>query len=137
LGASWMLLGPDREAARAKLLKLHDSKNEAIASIAMAQSWRLVPPLETSAKLAEWFEFRDRLIEPLQIGPTEFIAERCARTGMIDLAIGQWSRIATMHSNRSHRAWNALNAAARTLNQQNRAEEANRFLTWAEEFRAQ
>lgn len=137
LGASWMLLGPDREAARAKLLKLHDSKNAAIASIAMAQSWRLVPPLETSAKLAEWFEFRDRLIEPLQIGPTEFIAERCARTGMIDLAIGQWSRIATMHSNQSHRAWNALNAAARTLNQQNRDEEANRFLTWAEEFRAQ
>ncbi len=137
LGASWMLLGSDREAARAKLSKLQSSKNAALASLAVAQSWRLVPPLETPAKLAEWFEFRDRLIEPLQIGPTEFIAERCARTGMIDLALGQWSRIATVHSSHSHRAFNALSAAARTLNQRSRSEEAKRFLTWAEEFKPQ
>ncbi len=137
LGVSWMLLGPDREAAGAKLAKLQNSRNANIAALANAQSWRLVPPLETTAKLEEWFDFRARLIEPLQIGPTEFIAERCARTGKIDLAIGQWSRIATLHTNQPYRIWNALNAAARILKQHDRAEEAKRFLSWAEEFKAQ
>lgn len=136
LGASWLLLGPDRDAARATLTKLQSSKNETIAALATAQTWRIVPPLETKAKVGEWMEFRDRLLEPLQIGPTEFIAERCARTGMIDLAIGQWSRIATLHSDRPHRVAAALNAAARTLTQQNRMEEAKRFQSWAEEFGA-
>lgn len=137
LGASWMLLGPDRENARAQLSKLQSSKNQAIASLAVAQGWRLVPPLETPTKLAEWFAFRDRLLEPLQVGPTEFIAERCARTGMVDIAVGQWSRIATMHADQPHRAFNALTAAARTLNQTNRGEEAKRFIAWADEFKAQ
>ncbi len=137
LGASWLLLGPDRDAARATLTKLQKSDRETIAALATAQTWRLTPPLETSEKVTEWFAFRDKLIEPLQIGPTEFIAERCARTGMIDLAIGQWSRVATLHSDRPHREAAALNAAARTLTQQGRTEEAKRFQNWAEEFKAQ
>ncbi len=136
LGASWLLLGQDRDAARATLTKLQNSDRATIAALATAQTWRLTPPLETSAKVAEWFAARDKLIEPLQIGPTEFIAERCARTGMIDLAIGQWSRVATLHSDRAHRAAAALNAAARTLAQQGRTEEAKRFQNWAVEFNA-
>ena len=134
LGASWMLLGPDRDAARAKLLKLQSSKQEPIATLAVAQAWRLVPPPETKAKLSEWLEFRDRLIQPLQIGPTEFLAERLARVGMIDQAIGQWSRIATMHPDIPHRASMALSSAQSLLTQQGRPEEAKRFQMWAEQF---
>ena len=137
LGASWLLLGPDSDAARAALGKLQNSKQATVAALATAQTWRLVPPLEAKEKIGEWLEFRDRLLEPLQIGPTEFIAERCARTGMIDLAIGQWSRIATVHADRPHRVFAALNAASRTLGQQGRADEAKRFQAWAEEFKPQ
>lgn len=134
LGASWLLLGPDSEAARAKLLKLQSSKVEAIAALATAQTWRLVPPPESEGKLSEWLEYRGRLITPLQIGPTEFLADRLARVGLIDQAIGQWSRIATIHADRPHHAALALTAAQRLLTQQGRNEEARRFQTWAEQF---
>jgi len=136
LGASWLLLGADREAARAKLLKLQKSKLEPIAAIAAAQAWRLVPPPETESKMSEWFEFRDRCIPPLQLGPTEFLADRLGRTGSIDLAIGQWSRIATLHADRPHRAAAALAAAQRLLLQQGRPEEAARFGVWLEKFQS-
>lgn len=136
LGASWLLLGPDREPARAKLLKLQGSKLEVIAGLAVAQGWRLVPPPETESKLSKWLEYRDRLIQPLQIGPTEFLADRLARVGMIDQAIGQWSRIATIHGDRPHRAAVALAAAQRLLTQQGRLDEAKRFQEWAEQFAA-
>ena len=134
LGASWLLLGPDREAARAKLLKLQSSKVEPIAALAAAQAWRLVPPPETESKIPEWLEYRDRLIQPLQIGPTEFLADRFGRVGLADLAIGQWSRIATLHADRPHRAALALAAAQRLLTQQGRIDEAKRFQAWAELF---
>ena len=137
LGASWLLLGPDSESARGKLLKLQSSKVEPIAALAVAQAWRLVPPPETEGKITEWLEYRNRLIEPLQIGPTEFLAERLARVGMIDQAIGQWSRIATVHADRPHRAAVALTAAQRVLTQQGRADEAKRFQAWAEQFKLQ
>jgi len=134
LGASWLLLGPDGDAARAKLLKLRSSKIEPIAALAVAQAWRLVPPPETEGKFPEWCEYRNRLIQPLQIGPTEFLADRLARVGMIDQAIGQWSRIATIHADRPHHATLALAAAQRLLTQQGRTDEAKRFQVWAEEF---
>jgi hypothetical protein len=137
LGASWLLLGPDGDAARGKLLKLQNSKVETISALAVAQAWRLVPPSETEDKIAEWLEYRGRLIEPLQIGPTEFIADRLARVGMIDQAIGQWSRIATLHADHPHRAAMALMAAQRLLTQQGRPEEAKRFQVWAEQFKLQ
>jgi hypothetical protein len=134
LGASWLLLGPDTESARGKLSKLQNSKIETIAALAVAQAWRMVPPPETESKISEWFEYRDRLIEPLQVGPTEFIAERLARVGMHDLAVGQWSRIATLHADHPYRAAAALTAAQRMLTQQGRADEAKRFQIWAEQF---
>ncbi len=134
LGASWLLLGSESGTARAKLLKLQSSKVEPIAALAVAQAWRIVPPPETEAKLSEWLEYRDRLIQPLQLGPTEFIAERLARVGKIDQAIGQWSRIATFHADRPHHAALALDSAQRLLTQQGRANEAKRLQTWAEQF---
>ena len=134
LGASWLLLGPDRDAARAKLLKLQNSKVEPIAALAVAQAWRLVPPPETESKISEWLEYRDRLIQPLQIGPTEFLADRFGRVGLTDLAIGQWSRIAALHADRPYRAALALASAQRLLTQQGRPEEAKRFQVWAEQF---
>ena len=134
LGASWLLLGPDGDAARAKLRKLQSSKIEPIAALALVQAWRLVPPPETAGKLSEWLEYRDRLIQPLQIGPTEFLADRMARVSMTDQAISQWSRIATIHADRPFRAALALASAQRLLSQQDRPDEAKRFQEWAELF---
>ncbi len=68
LGASWLLFGAEHESAQATLTKLQSSKREPIAVLAVAQSWRLVPPPNTEAKLSDWLEFRDRMLEPLQLG---------------------------------------------------------------------
>jgi hypothetical protein len=136
VGASWLLLGAESEAARRKLVRLQTSKREPIAALAVVQGWRLVSPSDTAAKLPGWFDYRDRLIEPLQIGPTEFLADRLSRIGMTELAIGQWSRIASVHPGRYHRGAKALQAAQVQLQQQGRTEESKRLQAWIEQLQA-
>jgi hypothetical protein len=136
LGASWLLLGAEGATAQAKMAQLQKSKLAPIAALAVTQQWRLTPPSATVEKLQAWLDFRDRLLEPLQIGPTEFLAERLSRTGQIDLAIGQWSRIASLHAERYHRAAAALKAAQSQLQQQGRTEESKRLQAWIEQLQA-
>lgn len=74
-------------------------ENSAIAlNPAASQGWRLTLPPQTMSNLAGWLEQRDKLIPPLQLGPTEFIADRLMRIGQTDLAVGQWMRIASQHA---------------------------------------
>lgn len=136
LGASWLLLGDKANAAQARLAQLQKSKLAVIAVLAVAQSWRLTPPSTTMEKLVGWLDFRDRQLRPLQIGPTEFLADRLHRIGQADLAVGQWSRIASLHTDRYHRAAAALKAAQRQLQQQERIEEAKRLQAWIEQLQA-
>lgn len=132
LGASWLLLTPRRDVAKSALIALQSSENATLAKLATAQTWRLVPPPETMENLAEWKLFRDSLIEPLQIGPTELIADRLTRVGQIDLAIGEWMRIASVHGDRYHRASRALQTVAELLRRNDRNEEAKRLAPWIE-----
>lgn len=132
LGASWLLLTPRRDAAKSALIALQSSENGTLAKLATAQTWRLTPPPETMAKLDEWRQFRDSLIEPLQIGPTELIADRLTRVGQVDLAIGEWMRIASVHGDRYHRASRALQTVADLLRRSDRNEEAKRLAPWIE-----
>lgn len=134
LGASWLVLGADGEAAKRKLQQLQGSEVEAIAWLAVAQAWRWVPPPETESKMPAWFEYRDRLLEPLQVGPTEFLADRLSRVGMTELAIGQWSRIASVNEEQNHRANKALQTAQQRLRDQGRIEEAKRLQAWIEQL---
>ncbi len=134
LGASWLLLGADGQAAQRKLRQLQGSKTEPISALAVAQAWRLATPTETETNLAAWFEYRDRMLEPLQLGPTEFLADRLSRIGKIELAVGQWARIASVHAGRYHRASKALLAAQQRLQEQGRTEEAKRLQAWIEQL---
>ncbi len=136
LGASWLLLGSDAQAAKAKLSQLQKSKNSTIAALAVAQGWRLSTPASTMERLDAWLEYRDRLIQPLQLGPTEFIADRLARIEQADLAIGQWSRIATIHVDRYHRSAYARTEILKLLRQLQRDEEAKRLEAWIEQTQA-
>ncbi len=136
LGASWLLLGSDAQAAKAKLSQLQKSKNPTVAALAVAQGWRLTTPASTLERLDAWLEYRDRLIQPLQLGPTEFIADRLTRIGQEDLAIGQWSRIATIHADRYHRAAYARTEILKLLRQLQRDEEAKRLEAWIEQTQA-
>ncbi|MEZ6133831.1 MAG: hypothetical protein R3C53_02865 [Pirellulaceae bacterium] len=130
MGASWLLFSADSETARQALLQLQASENTTIAKLAVAQSWRIEPPPDTMGQLSQWLAFRDSLLEPLQLGPTEFLADRLMRVGQTDLAIGQWMRIATHPNKRHHRAVSSLESAASMFVQLGKTEEAEKVKLW-------
>ncbi len=136
LGTSWLLLGADSQQAQRKLMQLQNSKLETIAQLAVAQAWRLVAPPETETRLLAWFEYRDRLLTPLQVGPTEFLADRLSRIGRNELAIGQWSRIASVNRESYHRSSRALQTAQQRLQELGRTEEAKRLQSWIEQLKS-
>ena len=135
LGASWLLFTDQQPAAQAVITKLQASSNPVIAQLAVAQGWRLIPPPQTMSELSRWLEFRDKLLPPLQLGPTEFLADRLQRIGELDLAIGEWSRIGNQHSDQPVRAHTALASAAAQLKRIGRDDDAQRFETWMSELR--
>jgi hypothetical protein len=130
MGASWLLMSDELDKAKRTLVQLQSSSNPTLAKLAVAQSWRTVSPPETMHELSQWQEFRDQLLEPLQLGPTEFIADRLLRIGETELALGQWMRIATIHADRYHRAQVAMENAAARLTRLGREQEANRLQDW-------
>ncbi len=134
LGSSWLLNSHRTDEAKQRLEKLKAGTNKILAQLATAQLWRLVSPPETKSNLANWFEFRDRMLLPLQIGPTEFLADRLGRVSMSELAVGEWTRIATLHLERYHRASLALEAARNLLQRENRPLEAERYAAWIEQL---
>lgn len=129
LGASW-LLANNRAQAEQTLRKLKASKDPIIARLAVMQSWRLEPPPKSKTQITAWIAYRDKLLLPLQLGPTEFLADRLSRIGEQELALGQWSRIATLFPHRHFRAKRALTAAAAQLVQMQRDEEAEKINVW-------
>jgi hypothetical protein len=137
LGASWLLLHDQSGKASRIMTELKSSTPPSVAKLAVAQGWRLVPPPETMQRLNEWFTFRDQLLLPLQIGPTEFLADRLMRVGEPDLAIGQWMRIAATHPARYHRASQALEAAADQLRRLGRDKEMRKLESWAKQLRSE
>lgn len=115
LGASWLLLGEQGEQAKQRLQKLQSSTNRAVARMAAVQLWRAVPPTETTGRMQKWLEARDSLSLPMQLGPTEFLAERFSRIDRPELAIGEWLRVAATYPEQPHRAAMALEQAAERL----------------------
>ncbi|MCA9194338.1 MAG: hypothetical protein KDB03_21360 [Planctomycetales bacterium] len=120
MGASWLLLGPESQIAMHALQELRLSKNEAIAKLAVTQLWRISPPSETMQSLSNWRSYRDQLVLPIQLGPSEFLAERLFRIGQHDLALGEWSRIVAIHSEQPIRVARCREAIAKCLKQAGR-----------------
>jgi hypothetical protein len=105
LGASWLTGGEHRLAAIDKLKVLSTNSSSLISSYAKVQLWRVVPPEEIlSERFQEWTQQRDALPLPLQAGPTMLLAHRLAQANQSKLAVAEWLRIASMHSDRYHLA---------------------------------
>ncbi len=137
LGASWLLSGAKRPNAIERLEHLaKNSKSPLIGSYARAQLWRTVPPAEIlSDRIPRWLAERDKLLLPLQAGPTMLLADRLQQAGQTSLAIPEWLRIATMHSDRYHLATRAIPKASAALRAANRNEEADRVLSMLDSFK--
>ncbi len=101
LGAAWSLSGSQRLRAVEELKSLAQSKDTLIANYASIQLWRLTPADQIlSSELDRWIKVRDSMLLPLQAGPTALLATRLEQTGKAELALGEWLRILTLHSDR-------------------------------------
>ncbi len=137
LGASWLLLGEQTQLAKQRLQKLQSSSNRTIARLAAVQLWRTVPPPETSGRMQKWLEARDSLSLPMQLGPTEFLAERFSRVDKPALAIGEWLRIAATYTEHPHRAAMALEQAQERLSRTQAVDkelQTNSLKQWRDEL---
>ncbi|MCA9128945.1 MAG: hypothetical protein KDB22_17785 [Planctomycetales bacterium] len=135
IAASWLLLGERKAQAQTTLTSLKQSQVQVIAMLAGLQAWRLTPVTETKDRLVNWLAYRDSLPPPLQLGPTEFIADRLMRAGENDLAIGQWMRIAAQSSTQHHRVAQALESAANQLARSGHSATAQNLLPWIAQLR--
>lgn len=134
LGASWLLQSPDGQQAARVIGQLKSSSKAPVAQLATAQEWRLVPPPDTMRQVGKWMDFRDRMLLPLSLGPTEFLVERLARIGELDLAVGQAVWIATNGATDSIRVTRSLGRTVELLSAGGFQEEAQRVQDWIEEL---
>ncbi len=103
LGASW-LLGTNRdELAKETLGRLARSKSQTIAQFAVAQMWRTANPKQVSENVFAWQVQRDRLLPPLQLGPTITIAYKLERANLKEAALDEWLRAFSMARNNSRK----------------------------------
>lgn len=116
LGAAWSLSGAARPLAIEALEKLSKSQRPVIATYARAQLWRTIPPAEVfSEHYPRWVADRDKLLAPVQAGPTMLMADRLLQAGQPTLAVAEWMRVVTLHNDRYHLATKAVTNAVDAL----------------------
>jgi hypothetical protein len=98
IGASWLLASRDRQRALEVLQALAKDSHPAIRQLASAQQWRVLSASQfATEKLPEILATRDRMLFPLQIGPTFLIADRLEEADQNALALYQWQYLVTLH----------------------------------------
>jgi tetratricopeptide (TPR) repeat protein len=128
LGASWLLTGADRSKAESILRSLSQSKKPVIAQLATAQLWRTVPATEgISQKQIQWQTIRNKMLLPIQVGPTEVIADKLDQAGNAQQAVPEWLRIAIVHRDRYDAASRAIARAAKAKRDAGQEAEAKRI----------
>lgn len=137
LGAAWSVGGAKRTMALEKLESLgRSARSPLVTAYARAQLWRTVPPAEIlSDRLPRWISERDKLLVPAQAGPTMLLADRLEKAGQTSLAIPEWLRIATLHSDRYHLATKAIAKAAAALRAAGQEEQADRALSLLDPYK--
>ena len=128
IGASWLLNSGEAQSAQAILEQLSRSRKSPVTQLATAQLWRSVLPNQVAEQYAEWSAIRDRMLMPLQLGPTRTIADRLERTGKKDLGLQEWLRIVSLYPKHRVEFQQARDAAAELLKQLGRPEEAHLLL---------
>jgi hypothetical protein len=128
IGASWLLAGAERGKAESTLRGLGQTKKAVIAQLATAQTWRTVPATEgVSDKLVSWQTLRNRMPVPIQVGPTELIADKLDQAGAASQAVPEWLRIAVVHRDRYDAASRAIARAAKAKRDAGKEAEAKRI----------
>lgn len=127
IGASWLLNGHEATKAVSVMEQLRGSKSTVLAQLATAQLWRLELPNQVAERYSKWSEYRDRMLLPLQLGPTIAIADKLERAGRKEEALQEWLRILALFPKHRVEVGLARDSATELLKQLGRVDEANRL----------
>ncbi|MCA9262921.1 MAG: hypothetical protein KDA60_03695 [Planctomycetales bacterium] len=124
LGASWLLVGNERQQALNTLSSLTEHTNPLIAQLALAQIWR-VTPASSEPALAQRRELVAKFHSTIQAGP-RFVLIEAARNDAppADIAI-DLLRIPILYPEQTCLVPEALAAAAEVLRNNDRVDEAS------------
>ena len=127
IGASWLLAGPQREAATARLDELSRDIDPNLQHLAIAQLWRL---RSTNLKalnprvIRAWEKQIQAMPHPLRPGPWLIIADAQTRLGDHDSAIINMMRVPILYSEQLGLSAAALYQTGTLLQNTGRSEEA-------------
>lgn len=127
VGASWLLVGSDREKAIKVLETLASDIDPRIQCLAIAQLWRLrlLNLGSLNARQVEVWETRIAEMPPnLRAGPWYLVAEAQSRTGKTDDAAVNWLRIPILYPEQLSLSAAALYQTRLLLHNASRADEA-------------
>ena len=128
IGASWLLIGSESSRlARTTLEKLGRSKSTVIAQLASAQLWRDTPPNQVLDQYSIWAAQRDRMLLPLQIGPTIAIANKLQTVGQSEASLQEWLRVLFLFPSNHRASKRARESVVELLKGLGRNEEAARM----------
>lgn len=127
IGASWLLNGSEAATALSVMEQLRGSKSTVISQLATTQLWRLELPNQVVERYSQWSEYRDRMLLPLQLGPTIAIADKLERAGRKEEALQEWLRILALFPKHRLEVGQARDSATELLKQLGRVDEAKRL----------
>jgi hypothetical protein len=94
IGAAWLLNTDEAESAKKELAKIAASKVPVFSELAAAQLWRMALPSDAASEVSKWQQARDRMLSPLQLGPSLTIAYKLQAAGLREAAFDEWLRTA-------------------------------------------
>ncbi len=127
IGASWLLIGNESTAARTMMEQLSRSKTSVVSQLATAQLWRTALPNQVIEQYADWASQRDRMLLPLQIGPTMTIADKLERAGHTEEALQEWLRLVAIYPKHQREVRQARESAVDLLKRLGRIDEAEQL----------
>ena len=124
LSAGLSLTTANRAKAVEVLQSLAQSSNRSIASLAMAQLWRVRLAEATPSEAASWEQQLDAMPEELRSGPHYLLGEVFARLEQPDNAMTHWLHVPIDTPDMRPLALRSLELAVETLDKLSRAAEA-------------
>jgi tetratricopeptide (TPR) repeat protein len=128
IGASWLLVGPQRQKAITALKSISTDLDPRIAHLASAQLWRTLLVTAQEADVARWQAQIARIPAELRAGPQLVLGDALLRLGRTDEALLAYLEGPLCGSPRESLAGTALLAAARAMEKEKRSDEAQRLL---------
>ena len=127
LGASHLLTGPSREAARKMLKRLTASADRRIALLATAQTWRADLVTASDEDIDDWKRTIERMPEPLAAGPSYVLGLARARQRQWEQAALVMMRVPILYPTERPLAARALLEAGSAMSKLGRTSEAVRL----------